>query len=92
MVLSGCSNLAATRTKTPDYIVTTVLPRAQAEDKSIAYPQCQYEITGDLIECLRDTKQAFCMLVAQYSLYMRRASRDKDDVIRPAICQPYDDG
>jgi len=74
------------QSKTPDYIVTTIIPRAQPEDKSVAYPVCENEKTGDLLDCERLWKQSFCLLVEQYDIFMRRATSDKHSVKTPPVC------
>lgn len=87
MLLSAC---ASSPYKQPDYIVNTIVPRAQPEDKSIAFPVCKNEITGDLLECERLWRQAYCLLVAQYDLFMRRATQDKHSVSVPVVCtEPF---
>jgi len=83
MVLSGC---ATTNTATPDFIVNTIIPKAQPEDKSVAYPVCENQKTGDLFDCEKLWRQSFCLLVKKYDVFMRRSTQDKHTVTTPPVC------
>lgn len=83
MLLSACGTI---NKQQPDYIVNTIIPRAQPEDKKVDYPVCKNEKTGDVFDCERLWKQKFCLLAKQYDIFMRRATKDKHQVEIPETC------